>query len=93
MSRPKFFSGPPPHIGWWLTRLSRSNPEWPGSEWIFWRWWRGYWTSGVRENSPAEMVGMVARTTIVVSTIGEIEWSDYYPPNARVPRVDPRKAQ
>jgi hypothetical protein len=58
-------SGPPPHIGWWLTADHRGVHRWC--------WWNGldYDYQGERKQAHT------------------LCWSDYYPENARVPRVDP----
>lgn len=76
----KWHSGPPPHVGWWNASVLRSR--------VMWRWW-----DGMRWSAPAHFMyspSNVARAAACPVELGDhIEWSDYYPPDARVPRVDP----
>lgn len=68
-------SGPPPHVGWWNASYF--------DDYKLWRWWDGERWS--RINNPDAKV-------LVVNTYylpDEIRWNDYYPANARVPRVNP----
>lgn len=71
--------GAPPHVGWWNASAFR-NP-------LNWRWWDGtQWSLVVSENEAIEVVAIYA---IVKCPWTFIEWTDFYPKNARVPRVDP----
>lgn len=69
-------SGPPPHIGWWNASISSVLDRW--------RWWDGTnwsvanssgWGLCLDVESPEDQC--------------RIKWTDYWPENARVPRVDP----
>jgi hypothetical protein len=68
-------SGPPPHIGWWNASMAK-NP-------YTWRWWdgTGWRASNVDPNGP--------RASLYMEAAGAMEWTDYYPEGARVPRIDP----
>lgn len=78
-------TGPPPHVGWWNASDVRLCDAW--------RWWNGaYWSEVVFadlwEGSDLDRVTAVAE----IQNVGpqsSIEWSDYWPENARVPRLDP----
>lgn len=72
-------SGPPPHVGWWNASVTRDSAAW--------RWWNGErWSivhyafdrPGSRPSKASE--GMNRRML----------WTDYWPENARVPRLDPK---
>lgn len=82
MSR-KWHKGPPPHVGWWEASWNRNAG--------IWRWWDGYrWSVHVDQH--AQAAGALARKKVFVDA-DEIEWTHYYPKNARVPRIDPRKVK
>lgn len=72
--------GSPPHIGWWNASFLK-EPR-------IWRWWNGKaWSV----SSLAWQLQAPVRTEAELEMLqGRIEWTDYYPDNARVPRVDPR---
>ena len=72
-------SGAPPHVGWWNANKSKNTN--------LWRWWDGEaWSHFVHRDADADMAAVMAmRKTIETG----ICWSDYYPENARVPRVNP----
>src|SRR5579862_3648518 len=74
--------GSPPHVGWW--NASREfNP-------IIWRWWNGeIWSRDASANDSAEVAEEQAMHPAFHNG-GSIKWSNYWPENARVPRVDPR---
>ena len=76
--------GPPPHPGWWNASAYRDKE--------IWRWWDGEaWGYSVRSSDSSNYA---AKKSINKYLGGrEIEWSDYYPKDARVPRIDPRKFQ
>ena len=72
--------GPPPHIGWWNASQNRSE--------IVWRWWNGVeWSWGASCNVSAKTAASWAG--LGTSADYGVEWSDYYPEGARVPRVNP----
>ena len=73
--------GPPPHVGWW----NASFMQYPG----VWRWWNGRrWSLPRTKHADKWEIGGAARH-LEASTVF-IEWTDYWPEGARVPRVDPR---
>jgi len=78
MTKRKWHSGPPPHVGWW----NASNTE---SSWA-WRWWDGQFWSVLAEDivGKDKAAWYASNRDMVQATI---EWTDYYPANARVPRV------
>lgn len=82
MSERKWNSGPPPHVGWW-NASTRENPD-------MWRWWDGkQWSFPA---FPFELDIDAARFSTQKSDFqSEIKWTDYYPENARVPRINPEK--
>ena len=74
----------PPHIGWWNASTIRDEKAW--------RWWNGKrWSVITRADTVRdEYAGFnAAHATPLPSQV--IEWRWYYPENARVPRIDPRK--
>jgi len=77
--------GPPPHVGWWNASILRSSN--------IWRWWDGTcWSQPVSADSGWQ--NAEHRAKIPNGDDGyELEWSDYYPKNARVPRIDPSKGE
>lgn len=75
--------GPPPHAGWWESSVSRNRN--------LWRWWDGKcWSKAASYHLSAETAAFNADFPTTHSCI---EWTDYYPANARVPRIDPRGAK
>lgn len=77
-------SGPPPHVGWWCCPPYKG---WRGR--TSWRWWDGEaWSTYARENERPAAAGAWARSR--TSFAAElIFWNDYWPPGARVPRINP----
>ena len=73
-------SGPPPSIGWWNASVKQDRTAW--------RWWNGKGWSLVAYES-ADYVGYVENSKC--HQTNDIKWSDYYPENARVPRIDLNK--
>lgn len=72
--RRKWNKGPPPHVGWWNV----------GNGW--WSWWDGKgWSLEVYESAKPGTVANWALEKVPVMR----EWSGYYPPGARVPRINP----
>ena len=72
--------GPPPHIGWWNASPSRIKNEW--------RWWNGFcWSWFAREYYSGKMAAEIADVRSEITTL--IKWTDYWPKNARVPRIKP----
>ena len=72
--------GPPPHVGWWNASNTQNGDAW--------RWWNGIeWSDLVFSIQGCEIAGFMASEADVERL--PIEWTDYYPDNARVPRVKP----
>ncbi|VVE12169.1 hypothetical protein PCA20602_02690 [Pandoraea capi] len=87
MSARTWHKGPPPHVGWWLARpfLSRDGG--------LWRWWNGeYWSVGAGDTAGAVVIESAASIPSAWPT-NELEWTDYWPENARVPRIDPNEVK
>jgi len=79
----EWHSGPPPFVGWWSASRARNTGAW--------RWWDGNnWSTWANDYFSKRKVGIAAATKSYETT-DCIEWRWYYPPNARVPRIDPRK--
>lgn len=73
-----FNPGAPPAIGWWLTLN-------PSSRVLGWRWWNGMvWSVTCNPINTAAQAAHCAACSTMYSQV--IEWSDYYPTDARVPR-------
>ncbi len=84
MTKRKWYKGPPPHVGWWNASLSKVENVW--------RWWDGKsWSIAANESDNSKSAA--ERTEFMVHLNDRIEWSDYYPKNARVPRIDPSKGE
>ena len=65
-----WYTGNPPHIGWWNASIARRNN--------IWRWWNGTeWSMNTTSRSTAEYAEIMANQKALVSF--EIEWSDYRP--------------
>lgn len=74
--------GPPPHVGWWNASVMRDR--------TMWRWWDGKnWSRAECETKSAASAKKPAGLHSEIWLNSEIEWSDFYPANARVPRLDP----
>ena len=72
-------SGPPPHVGWWQASVGDYEDAW--------RWWNGvHWSSS---SYPWEEASYASRKATVRTKSRYINWNDYYPKNARVPRIKP----
>lgn len=83
MTKRIWHKGPPPHVGWWNASTQRAS-------WA-WRWWDGkQWSYAVHDTFSA--AGAAERAFKSTAFQDEIRWTDYYPVNARVSRIDPRNA-
>ena len=81
MTSRTWHKGPPPHIGWWNASILRNSKGW--------RWWDGkQWSLLVIENDSLDLVEEKAKSGALNWT-DFIEWTDYYPKNACVPRINP----
>ncbi len=78
-------NGPPPHEGWWNAST--------GDQKEVWRWWNGkYWSAPVWPRNSTSAVRTYARVP-TNSRPGMIRWTDYWPKDAAVPRIDPRDSR
>lgn len=85
MTDRKWHKGPPPHVGWWNASL--------GIDKTVWRWWDGsQWSYGAYPTCSVTQAARAADCKLDTA-IAAIKWTHYYPENARVPRIDPRKAK
>lgn len=83
MTARTWHKGPPPHVGWWNAGTSMDHQVW--------RWWNGSaWSMPVHERAFAEIAQLFADDPWPDHLQESIKWTDYWPENARVPRVDPR---
>jgi len=74
--------GPPPHIGWWNASYRRCKEQWS--------WWDGEkWSTPAYFFDTRKQAAENAKYR-AIAYVDKIEWNDYYPQGARVPRVDPR---
>ena len=81
MTSRTWHKGPPPHVGWWNASLMNDSKAW--------RWWDGrYWSVGAEPSNSQLEALRAAKVPCMGFTFG-VEWTDYYPKNARVPRVNP----
>ena len=86
MSKQTWYKGYPPFTGWWCTKL--------GPVTNIWRWFdadKQAWSVAMHEAYSAEYVAPYAAIEAPTKP-NLIEWTDYWPENARVPRVDPRES-
>ncbi len=54
-----------------------------------WRWWNGARWSVVALPNDGEQEVSRSANTLYLGPTSDIEWTDYYPDNARVARIDP----
>lgn len=86
MNKPKWKKGWPPFKGWWNMSICRDSG--------IWRWIEpetGFISVAVYKNLDASDAARKAKVHDIFRPIEELEYSDYWPENARVPRIDPRK--
>ena len=82
MGKIVWHKGPPPHVGWWNASAGR-NPD-------VWRWWNGkHWSGLVRRSADWKKAGKVALGPNLFGRQESIEWNDYWPEGAAVPRINP----
>lgn len=73
--------GPPPHVGWWNASVFQDLDSW--------RWWNGtHWSFDAWPEQTSEEASKQAAKPSQIDAY-RIRWTDYYPVNARVPRVAP----
>lgn len=81
MSTRTWHKGPPPFPAWWNASKKRDIKVW--------RWHDGRaWSCPMMPGNAKYAVKHLA--ALPDPNQEEIEWTDYWPENARVPRVDPR---
>ena len=80
MSERVWNKGAPPHAGWWNASRLRATDAW--------RWWNGSEWS-IQANQGHSAVEAADRAELRVSDQDSVEWTNYYPKNARVPRINP----
>ena len=82
--RTKWDKGEPPHAGWWNVQWGEENP--PSCAWRFWN--GEFWSAVCYSWTSQHLIDTYGGERPLV-TSGEIVWCDYWPRNARVPRVKP----
>lgn len=86
MSKRKWNSGKPPFPHWYATLIIGQTQRFR-----LWRWWNGeHWSFPVKDHRSAEFAGKTACLKTIWPE-SQISWSDYWPANARVPRINPNK--
>jgi uncharacterized protein YeaO (DUF488 family) len=87
MSKRTWNKGYPPFTGWWCTKIG------PIAD--LWRWFdaeKRTWSISAATFYTAEMAARcAAEDALALSDL--IEWTNYWPKNARVPRIDPRRTR
>ena len=82
MTSRTWHKGPPPHVGWWNASVA--------GDLTAWRWWNGaFWSEAAYEEDDEGLVDYFAS----IGTRNEVEWTRYYPKNARVPRINPSQGK
>jgi len=77
-------TGRPPHVGWWQASTGRDKNVW--------RWWNGrLWSSSMRFDAPAHLAVIAAYQAAPHLINRLVKWTYYWPANARVPRINPKK--
>jgi len=83
MDQRKWHKGSPPHVGWWNASNSKGKHHW--------KWWDGkHWSTLILEHYNAIEIAYLFYY-FPHRPMDKTEWTAYYPKNARVPRIDPRK--
>lgn len=83
MSKRIWHKGPPPHVGWW-----NATSDTDGAPNTF-SWWDGRaWSLGSQPDAPPDVAA--DRAKVYRPVLELVEWTNYWPENARVTRVDPR---
>lgn len=78
--KPVWHKGAPPHVGWWNASVISNFKK-------AWRWWDGkHWSCALNDTDPPALAGAIATISAVES---QVRWTNYYPADARVPRVAP----
>lgn len=84
MSNRVWNTGCPPHVGWWNASFAEADDVW--------RWWDGKeWSAAACSGFTAWAAAVSASQKLHRTRTGKIFWTDYWPKNARVPRINPEK--
>jgi hypothetical protein len=85
MTKPEivWHKGPPPHVGWWCSAIC--------GDVTYWRWfgYDGNFSVSVSSDDKGWNLNFIALQAKCRMPIDSTNWCDYWPENARVPRVDP----
>lgn len=77
MTKRTWHKGPPPSVGWYNASVQSASDVW--------RWWNGkHWSEYVVPSCSKEFAGLYAMR-LASDRQGEIQWTTYWPKNARVP--------
>lgn len=83
MKKLKWHRGPPPFVGWWMSSLDRCAD--------YWRWWDGEkWSIAAHRLQGEKLAAELAAAPTIYQSL--VEWCDYWPEGARVPRLAPSLA-
>ena len=84
MTNRVWHKGPPPHVGWWNASIA--------GDLTAWRWWDGVrWSLAAYEDDNEFVAEDFGKLYAIPAHVHSIEWTDYYPKNARVPRINPKE--
>lgn len=84
----KWHKGPPPHVGWWNAQVAGSSCH------DMWGWWNGTgWSQFASKIDTARDAALQATKKGAIYDGPGINWSHYYPENARVPRINPKDSK
>ena len=73
-------NGPPPHVGWRNASTAKDC--------LCWRWWDGKcWSAPAYPDYAIERVVECAKAATLPHR--KLQWTDYWPENACVPRIKP----
>lgn len=82
MNKRIWHSGPPPHIGWWNASTMKA-PD-------IWRWFNGErFSIPCSPDEPIHLLNIRAKEPAYTTKPRPMEWTNYWPENARVPRIKP----
>lgn len=93
MNQLKWHSGPPPHAGWWLTKIIGYGGDEVDID-AEWRFFDGenHLSFSVPDSFDAKAAADIVKIKPKALHVTHFQWSDHWPEKARVPRIDPRKA-
>lgn len=93
MTARTWHKGPPPFPGWWCA-TNHIYDDGTGVSLDFWRWWDGkqwFCDNPALGGCSPEQAAIFALAPY--KAVFKLVWTDYWPENARVPRVDPRQPE